>query len=172
MKKTMTKDTIPEGFTVPMALVDALPVLFFAGTGILLGMIVKSLFVEVCAAVMFLSGALKVIWKLIAAVQKKNIWPLFVQMRIAMPLGLLGVIAGLLFAAFTGAGPFSGVVRAVFHLPQGLFFLAGFVGMGLMIWCAKKLDSSDPKSNWIEQGINSAAQGCIFLGLLMVYLGK
>ena len=37
MKTKMTKDIVPEGFTMRLALVDALPVIFFAGSMILIG---------------------------------------------------------------------------------------------------------------------------------------
>ena len=35
----------------------------------------------------FAAGMLKVLWKFIVVLQKKNVWPLFVQMRIGMPVG-------------------------------------------------------------------------------------
>ena len=37
MKTKMTKDIVPEGFTMMLAFVDALPVIFFAGSMILIG---------------------------------------------------------------------------------------------------------------------------------------
>ena len=37
MKATMIKDIVPEGFTMMLALVDALPVIFFAGSMFLIG---------------------------------------------------------------------------------------------------------------------------------------
>ena len=41
-KPKMTKDTIPENFTLSLALVDALPVLFFGGSMILIGLLFGS----------------------------------------------------------------------------------------------------------------------------------
>ena len=42
----MTKDTVPEDFTLSLALVDALPVLFFGASMILIGiMFASSLFI-------------------------------------------------------------------------------------------------------------------------------
>lgn len=37
MKTKMTRDIVPEGFTMRLALVDALPVIFYAGSMILIG---------------------------------------------------------------------------------------------------------------------------------------
>ena len=37
MKAKMIKDIVPEGFTMMLALVDALPVIFFAGSMFLIG---------------------------------------------------------------------------------------------------------------------------------------
>jgi len=33
---------------------------------------------------------------------------------------------------------------------------------------ARRLDSSDPRANWLEQGVNALAQICIYIGLLLV----
>lgn len=41
-KPKMTKNTVPDDFTLSLALVDALPVLFFGGSMILTGMLFGS----------------------------------------------------------------------------------------------------------------------------------
>jgi len=43
--------------------------------------------------------------------------------------------------------------------------------MIMMIVFAVKLDRSNVKSNWIEQITNGIAQGCFFVGLLLVLVG-
>ena len=48
-----------------------------------------------------------------------------------------------------------------------LFFLAGALGMILMLVFAFRMDSSDPKVNWMEQTVNSLAQICFFIGLML-----
>lgn len=166
-KNKMTKNTIPEGFTVPMALVDFLPVLFFGVFGIYLGRAVHNPFVEICSVIVFLSGLVKVIWKIIAAVKQKNIWLLFVQMRIIMPIGYLAMIGGVIYSFASGHAPIG--FTAFLGLPQILFFILGILGLALMIFCAARLDSSDPKSNWIEQAINSCAQAFFMIGMMIVY---
>lgn len=164
----MTKDTVPEGFSVNLALVDFLPVLFFGGTSILLGLILKNTVVVIAAAVTFLSGFIKVLWKIIVATEKKNVWWMFLQMRIIMPLSMIALIAGIAFSIISGkSGDLGG---RLFLMPQSVLFIMGILGMCLMGIFASRLDSADPKSNWIEQITNSLAQGCIFAGMLLVYL--
>ena len=89
-RNSMTKDTVPEGFSVSMALVDLLPVLFF---------------------------------------------------------GLSAMTAGRLF--------------------HSALFVAGALGMTLMLVFAFCRDSSDARVNWQEQTVNAAAQMCILIGLLL-----
>ena len=48
-----------------------------------------------------------------------------------------------------------------------LFFLAGALGMILMLVFVFRMDSSDPKVNWMEQTVNSLAQICFFIGLML-----
>ena len=48
-----------------------------------------------------------------------------------------------------------------------LFFLAGALGMILMLVFAFRMDSSDPKVNWMEQTVNSLAQIRFFIGLML-----
>ena len=165
-KPQMTKDTIPENFTLSLAAVDALPVLFFAGSMILIGLIFSSPLFLLGAGLCFWAGAAKVLWKIIVAARKKNIWWLFLQMRIVMPIGfvlmLLAVILNL------KAIDISTVLAAIVSLPSVFFFAAGLIGMILMGMFASKLDSSDLRSNWIEQITNALAQAAFFFGILLL----
>ena len=52
--------------------------------------------------------------------------------------------------------------------PACLFFLAGALGMILMLVFAFRMDSRDPRVNWMEQTVNSAVQICFSIGLLLV----
>ncbi len=163
-RNVITKDSVPEGFSVSLALVDAIPVLFFAVSAVILGMKAKfSKLIILGGLIAFLGGAIKVAWKIIVAVKRKNIWWMFVQMRYTMPLGFLLIVIGCfvshaaLGAAFAGIGPASIV-----------FFALWFLGMCLMGVFAKKLDNADPKANWIEQGTNGIAQLCLVIGLILL----
>ena len=138
-KPKMTKDTIPENFTLSLALVDALPVLFFGGIMILIGLLFGSPLFLIGAALCFWAGAAKVLWKIIVVTKKKNIWWMFLQMRIVMPIGFVLMILAVILN------------RSAIDLPAVF---------------AAKLDSADVRSNWIEQLTNAVAQAAIFTGIL------
>ena len=81
---------------------------------------------------------------------------MFVQMRVLMPVGFLTMFAALI------------VDRAGLNgFPACHFFLAGALGMILMLVFTFRMDSSDPKVNWMEQTVNSLAQICFFIGLML-----
>ena len=73
-KPKITKDTVPEDFTLSLALVDALPVLFFGGSMILTALLFKSRLFLIGALACFWAGAAKVLWKIIVVKKKKNSW--------------------------------------------------------------------------------------------------
>lgn len=167
-KNKINKDTIPQDFTLSLVLVDALPVLFFGASMILLGVIYSSLLFLLGAIACFYAGACKVIWKLIVVLKKKNIWWMFMQMRIVMPIGFLAMLVSLIVdrSHLNGAAMWAGITS----MPSLVFFILGIVGMGLMFYFAFNLDSSDVKSNWIEQFTNGIAQCAFFLGILFAVL--
>ena len=166
-KPKMTKDTIPENFTLSLALVDALPVLFFGGSMILIGLLFGSPLFLLGAALCFWAGAAKVVWKIIVVTKKKNVWWMFLQMRIVMPVGFALMILAVIFDR--SAINLPAVFAAVLSLPSVLFFAAGVIGMALMGIFAAKLDSADVRSNWIEQLTNAVAQAAIFVGILLQF---
>lgn len=155
----MNKDVIPQDFTLSLVLVDAMPVLFFLATSLLLGIKLQSIGFIIGAILCMWAGVTKVIWKLIVVLKKKNIWFLFVQMRKVMPIGLLIMII------------FGIMNHSKFHLfsfPSIIFFGIGVLGMIGMIVFSKILDSSDVKANWIEQITNALAQAAFFIGFLLM----
>lgn len=162
----ISRSAVPEGFTLSLAFVDALPVIFFAGTMILISFIFKSAIFLIGALLCFYAGAAKVLWKIIVVLKRKNVWWLFMQMRIVMPIGFLLMIVALIVGreALDGAV----VIQAITSLPQVVFFGLGILGMIMMMVFAFRLDSSDARSNWIEQITNGLAQLCIFIGTLLI----
>ena len=162
----MTKDTLPEDFTLGLAIVDALPVLLFGGSMIMIGLLFGSVLFLLGAALCFWAGAAKVLWKIIVVTKKKNIWWLFLQMRIVMPIGF----ALMLLAAILNlkAIHLTAVLAAIVSMPSVIFFAIGVLGMVLMGIFAAKLDSADVRSNWIEQLTNTAAQASFFIGILLL----
>ena len=163
----MTKDTVPENFTLSLAVVDALPVLFFGGSIILIGLLFGSPLFLIGAALCFWAGAAKVLWKIIVVTKKKNIWWMFLQMRIVMPPGFVLMILAVILKR--SAINLPAVLAATVSLPSVIFFAVGVTGMVLMGIFAAKLDSSDLRSNWIEQLTNTIAQAAIFTGILFLF---
>lgn len=166
-KPKITKDTVPEDFTLSLALVDALPVLFFGGSMILIALLFKSRLFLLGALLCFWAGAAKVLWKIIVVKKKKNSWWLFLQMRIVMPLGFALMLLSVILNRKTIR--FAAVLAALTSFPSVIFFALGLVGMVLMGVFASRLDSSDLRSNWIEQLTNTAAQAAIFIGILLLF---
>ena len=164
----MEKSNKYEGFTLTLALVDALPVLLFGGSSILLGIIFKSALFIAGACLVFLGGFLKVMWKVILALKKKDVVFLNKQMRYTMLAGLLLIIVSVI--ANIKRISLAAIGAALIGLPQCIFFLLWVAGMVTMGVLAKKLDSSVAKNNWIEQSVNGAAQMCLFIALLIVAL--
>lgn len=165
-KPKMTKDTVPENFTMSLALVDALPVLFFGGSMILVGVLFRSPLFLIGSALCFCSGVAKVLWKVIVVAKKKNIWWMFMQMRIVMPLGFMVMILALIIGR--NSLSLSTVLASVLSFPSVIFFGIGVIGMVMMGVFAAKLDSADARSNWIEQLTNGIAQAAIFIGILLL----
>lgn len=88
------------------------------------------------------------------------------QMRVVMPIGFLLMIVSVLLNL--KAIKISVILSAVISMPSVVFFVIGIVGMVLMGIFAAKLDSSDARSNWIEQLTNTVAQAAIFVGILFL----
>ena len=166
-KPKMTKDTIPENFTLSLALVVALPVLFFGGSMILIGLLFGSPLFLIGAAFCFWAGAAKVLWKIVVVTKEKHVWWMFLQMRIVMPIGFVLMILAVILNR--NAINLSAVLAAVVSLPSVLFFAVGAIGMVLMGVFAAKLDSADVRSNWIEQLTNAIAQASVFAGILFLF---
>ena len=162
----MEKKNKYEGFTLSLALVDALPVLLFGGSSILIGLIFRSPLFIVGACLVFLGGFLKVMWKIVLATAKKDIPFLNKQMKYTMLTGFLLILVSLIVNIQRISLPAMGA--ALTSLPSCIFFLLFVCGMVTMGVLAKKLDSSVAKNNWIEQCVNACAQLCLFLGLLFL----
>ena len=165
-KPKITKDTLPENFTLLLALTDSLPVIFFGASMLVIGRRFSSLLFMAGALLCLIGGTGKVLWKIIVVLKKKNVWPLFIQMRILMPAGFLLMLTSL----FANADKlsFHTICQAVTSFPSVIFFATGLLGMVLMTVFAFVLDSADSRANWIEQLTNGVAQAAFFIGLLLL----
>lgn len=160
------KNTVPEGFTINLALVDAWPVVAFGISMVIAGWLFHSVLFLLGALLCLYAGVTKVTWKIIVALKKKNIWWLFMQMRIVTPIGLLLMIIGVFAGGVEVTG--AGIAEAITSFPAIIFFGIGAVGILLMMIFAFTLDSTDVRSNWIEQCTNGIAQTAILIGLILL----
>lgn len=154
-----------EGFTIGLALVDAIPVISFAVSMVLIGIRFDSPVFMIGAALSVIAGCCKVAWKLVLGIWKKDLRWLnkpFVPMQASgFLLMLISFILGF------GRISWAGVLAAVTGLPSILFFVAWLGLMGFMGWFRKhKFSNEDARSNWTAQIINAVGQTCLLLGIL------
>lgn len=154
-----------EGFTVALALVDAIPVLSFGISMVIIAGRFQSPLFTVGAALSVLAGCCKVAWKLVLGIAKKDLRWLnkpFVPMQAAgFLLMLVSFIIGF------GKISWGAVLAGITGIPSLLFFAAWIGLMGFMGWYRKhKFSNDDAHSNWTAQIINAVGQTCLLLGIL------
>ena len=154
-----------EGFTLSLALVDAVPVLLFGASIIMTASKFGSPLFIIGASLSTLAGCCKVLWKLILGTSKKDVnW----LNKSFVPLQSAGFLL-MLISFVLGFKKINrdGVWRAATSMPALLFFLLWIAFMVLMVWYRKnRFRNDDAKSNWTAQFINCAAQASLFLAIL------
>ena len=154
-----------EGFTVWLALVDAIPVLSFGISMVIIASRFNSPIFMIGAALSVLAGCCKVTWKLVLGIWKKDLRWLnkpFVPMQAT---GFL--LMAVSFVLGFGAIDWAAVGAAVISVPSILFFAAWIGLMGFMGWYRKnKFSNDDAHSNWTAQIVNAIGQTCLLLGIL------
>ncbi len=158
------KGVVPEGFTLGLALVDALPVVLFCLACVVAGLRLHSTVFVVGAVVAFIGGAGKVGWKLVIALAHRNVSWLSRQMRVVMPAGFALMLVGLLTSGLDG----SRLLAAVTVFPTWAFLVLWVICMCGMGWFAGHLDPTDARSNWIEQLTNTCGQAALLAALLLM----
>jgi hypothetical protein len=154
-----------EGFTIGLALVDAIPVLSFGVSMVIIASRFDSPLFMIGAALSVLAGCCKVAWKMVLGITKKNLRWLNKPFVPMMAGGFLLLIVSLLIG-FRSIS-WSGVGVAILSMPSILFFFAWIGLMGLMGWYRKhKFSNDDVHSNWTAQIINAIGQTCLLLGIL------
>ena len=155
-----------EGFTVALALVDAIPVLSFGISMVIIASRFDSPTFIIGAVLSVLAGCCKVCWKLILGIWKKDLRWLnkpFLPMQITG----FGFIIGSLIGAWKRIN-WAGVLAAVLSFPSALFFIAWIGLMGFMGWYRKnRFRNEDAHSNWTAQIVNAVGQTCLLLGILL-----
>ena len=154
-----------EGFTLGLALVDAIPVLSFGVSMVIIAGRFDSPIFMIGAALSVLAGCCKVVWKLVLGICKKDLrWlnkPFVPMQATGFLLMLISFVIGF------GKINWGGVLAAVISLPSLLFFIAWVALMGFMGWYRKnRFKNDDARSNWTAQIINAVGQTCLLLGIL------
>ena len=154
-----------EGFTVGLALVDAIPVLSFGISMVIIASRFDSPLFMLGAALSVLGGCCKVAWKLVLGITRKDLrWlnkPFVPMMASGFLLILISLGLNLRRINITA------VAAAVTSLPSLLFFITWIGLMFFMGWYRKnKFKNDDAHSNWTAQIINALGQTCLLLGIL------
>ena len=154
-----------EGFTIALALVDAIPVLSFGVSMVIIASRFPSPLFMIGAILSVLGGCCKVAWKLVLGITGKDLrWlnkPFVPMMAGGFLLLLISVLLNITAINWAGVG------AAIIGLPSILFFIAWFGLMGFMGWFRKhKFSNDDAHSNWTAQIINAIGQTCLLLGIL------
>ena len=154
-----------EGFTVGLALVDAIPVLSFGISMVIIATRFDSPLFMIGAILAVLGGCCKVAWKLVLGICKKDLRWLNKPFVPMMATGF-GFILGSLLTSL-GKINWAGVGAAVIGFPSLLFFIAWIGLMGFMGWYRKnRFHNDDAHSNWTAQIVNAIGQTCLLLGIL------
>lgn len=157
-----------EGFTIGLALVDAIPVLSFGISMVIIASRFPSPLFMIGAILSVLGGCCKVAWKLVLGIWKKDLrWinkPFVPMMAGGFLLLIISLIVGF------GKIHWAGVGAAILSFPSILFFVAWIGLMGFMGWYRKhKFSNEDAKSNWTAQIVNALGQTCLLLGILFAH---
>ena len=136
-----------EGFTIGLALVDAIPVLSFGISMVIIATRFDSALFMIGASLSVLAGCCKVAWKLVLGIAKKDLrWlnkPFVPMQATGFLLMLISFVIGF------GKIDWAGVGAAVTGLPSVLFFAAWIGLMGFMGWFRKHKFQNDDAINCI-----------------------
>ena len=153
-------------YTFGLAIFDAVLVLIFLLSGLVLYALSGSLLVLTGAMIAFAGGMSKVVWKILIVKCSADSPGLTKAFHIMLPLGLGLMTIAAVIAVARGKG--GEIMHAVTLMPASLFFALGLAGACLMGWLGKRLDDS-ARSNWIEELINTAWQTAILIGVVILY---
>lgn len=163
----MNLQEIPQ-YPLSLALLDAIPVIFFFVATLIIFRRLKSSLFLMGAVISFVAGTMQVIWKILVAVSEKNVYFLHSQFKYTMTIGFILMIVGIIIKckSIDWKTFFSKLV----HLPSVIFLaLIGLCFVAMLI-LAFTLGMKDVKSQWIEEGVNIIFQGSVLA--LVLCIGK
>ena len=154
-----------EGFTVALALVDAIPVISFGISMMIIASRFDSPVFLIGALLSVLGGCCKVAWKLALGITRKDLRWLNKPFVPMMAGGFLLLVISLVLRF--GSINWAAASAAILSIPSIFFFLAWIGLMFVMGWYRKnKFRNDDAHANWTAQIINVIGQTCLLLGIL------
>ncbi len=160
------EDTLDSGFTLGLALYDAVPVVLFCVVCCQISALIGSIPFLIGAILCAVSGLLKVTWTIIVATRGKDVPILNKQLRILMPVGFVTMLLAFIFDH--GALTWGQIWGAFLGFPAVIFLILGLLGLVGMGVCGAKLDSTKSHSSWIEQSVNTFAQIMFIIGFALI----
>ena len=182
--------------TVPMALMDFLPVLLFGAAWLILYKDLKNK-LDLCsgvllplgAALVFLAGFLKATWKMqkalcVPAVElfNKMMFPTQSVGFLLMAVGMLALMYGkrksarsltmvwVMLTVLGNLGASAGLVWIASKVKKAAvpLFIVAFV-FSMMMGYLSSRDFAQASMHWIAQSVNTLGQGLLLVGVLMVH---
>ena len=182
--------------TVPMALMDFLPVLLFGAAWLILYKDLKNK-LDLCsgvllplgAALVFLAGFLKATWKMQNAVGaapvelfNKMMFPTQSVGFLLMAVGMLALMYGkrksarsltmvwVMLTVLGNLGASAGLVWIASKVKKAAvpLFIVAFV-FSMMMGYLSSRDFAQASMHWIAQSVNTLGQGLLLVGVLMVH---
>ena len=163
--KSTHQEYIPEGFTLKLALADAVPVAEFGIGMIAIASKFRSALFAAGACCSTLAGCGKVLWKILLAVKRKNVSWLNRQFKYLMSSGFVLMVTSLIVNR--KRIQIRNTAKRILKFPAALFLGVGAAGLCAMGVMSAKLDKNNAEHNWIEQITNLISQGMIMIGILI-----
>ena len=182
--------------TVPMALMDFVPVLLFGAAWLILNKDLKNK-LDLCSGVLlplgaclvFLAGLLKAVWKMQNAVGaapvelfNKGFFPTQSIGFLLMAVGMLALMYGkrrsarsltmvwVMLTVLGNLGASAGLVWIASKVKKAAvpLFMVAFV-FSMMMGYLSSRDFAQASMHWIAQSVNTLGQGLLLVGALMVH---
>lgn len=155
-----------EGFTLGLALLDAVPVVAFGVDMMLLSKPLGSKIFLLGAFLALCGGLCMVIYKIILSVFQKD-YPVCKKMfPIFMGGGWLIMIVAAIMARKNIH--LAGIWKAICTMPATLFFVLGLCFfVAFIVYFKTKFNADSAKDNWVEEILNAGAQVCMMIAVIL-----
>ena len=166
----MEKDESHPGFTLSLALMDAIPVLLFLATVVVAGTAVHNIVFTIGACFMVFAGVGKVLWKILLGLGKGDVKFLNTLFAPLMIIGFLLIICGVVIAFKKQVLTWGMIKTDILSFPAIVFIGLAVVGLCLMT-IIRINHSADELStqagvNWMAEWTNTFAQAFLLIGMI------